>query len=78
MEGILAAWEGRVMATFRICLTGSTQPLLVDLPASDVAELTQMAGSSRFLAGHMAEADEHGVCPGIMIQTNRIQCAFEA
>lgn len=77
MEGILAEKEGRVMATFRICLTGSSQPLLVDLPASDVAELAQIASSSRFLSGNMAEADEHGVCPGIMIATGRIQCAFE-
>lgn len=66
------------MAAFRICLTGSPQPLLVDLPASDIAELTQIAASSRFLAGHMAEPDEYGVCPGVMIATGRIQCAFEA
>lgn len=65
------------MATFRICLTGSSQPLLVDLHASDAAELAQIAASSRFLAGHMAEPDGYGVCPGVMIQSNRIQCAFE-
>lgn len=66
------------MATFRLCLTGSSQPLLVELPASDAVELAQIVASTRFLAGHMAEPDLSGVCPGVMIQTNRIQCAFEA
>ncbi len=65
------------MATFRICLSGSPQPLMVDLPATSAAELARVAASSRFVAGHMAEPDEHGFCPGIVIQTNRIRCAFE-
>ena len=65
------------MATFRICLVGSAQSLVIDLPAADAAELAQIAGSSRFLAGYMAEPDDHGACPGVLIQTNRIQCAFE-
>ena len=65
------------MATFRICLIGSPQQLIVDLPAADITELAEGVAATRFLIGHMVESDENGVCPGIMIQTNRIQCAFE-
>ena len=65
------------MATFRICLSGSPQMLHIDLPAANIAELAEQAASMRFLAGYMAEPDEHGVCPGVMIQSSRIQCAFE-
>ncbi|HOB12840.1 MAG TPA: hypothetical protein PKN09_01200 [Novosphingobium sp.] len=65
------------MAAFRICLIGSTQPLVVDLPATDIAALAQDVAATRFLVGHMVEPDEHGVCPGVLIQTNRIQCVFE-
>ena len=65
------------MAVFRICLSGSSQPLVVDLPANSVEELAQQAATSRFLTGHMAEPDEHGCLPGVMIQSGRIQAAFE-
>ncbi|MEP7221903.1 MAG: hypothetical protein ABI673_04450 [Novosphingobium sp.] len=65
------------MATFRFCLIGAPQPLIVDLPAHNIAALVEEASRVRFLSGHMTEADEHGVCPGVMIQTNRIQCVFE-
>lgn len=65
------------MTSFRICLVGNSQPLIVDLPVQDIAELTEQASCVRFLAGHMAEANEDGVCPGVMIQTNRIQLAIE-
>ena len=78
MEGLLAAAEGRVMATFRICLIGSPQPLVVDLAATSIAHLGAEVSTSRFVVGHMAEPDENGVCPGVMIQTSRIQCVFEA
>ena len=67
-----------MMAAFRICLVGSAQHLIVELQAANVEELIQDASSSRFLAGHMVEADEHGCFPGVMVQTNRIQVAFEA
>ena len=66
------------MATFRIHLTGTAKPLLVDLSASNIEELGQDVTCSRFLVGHMVEPDEDGVCPGVMIQTNRIQAVFEA
>lgn len=66
------------MARFRIFLIGCNQPLDVDMPASDVAELTQIASTCRFLEGHMAEADQDGVCPGVMIPTCRLQMVLEA
>lgn len=65
------------MAAFRICLIGSSQPLLVDLAASDITDLAQDVAATRFLVGHMVEPDGHGVCPGVLIQTSRIQCVFE-
>jgi len=66
------------MARFRVFLTGCPQPLDVDLPASDVAELNQIASSVRFLEGHMAEADHDGVYPGVLIPTCRLQMVIEA
>lgn len=74
----MAETKGRVMATFRICLVGGAQPLLVDLPVSSISELADASASSRFLTGHMVEPDEQGVCPAVMIAASRIQCAFEA
>jgi hypothetical protein len=65
------------MARFRVFLTGCPQPLDVDLPASDVAELNQIASSCRFLQGHMAEADHDGVCAGVLIPTCRLQMVME-
>lgn len=66
-----------MMVAFRLCLVGTSQPLVVDLSAASIEELVQDAASSRFLAGHMVEPDEHGCLPGVMIQTSRIQAAFE-
>jgi hypothetical protein len=65
------------MARFRIFLVGSPQPLDVDLPANDAAELNEIASRSRFLDGYMAEADQDGVCPGILIPTCRLQMIVE-
>lgn len=46
------------MATFRIHLTGSSRPLLVDLSAASIEELGQDVALSRFLVGHMAEGGQ--------------------
>lgn len=64
------------MTSFRIFLIGSSQQLMVDLPAQDICELSEIASRVRFLTGHLIEADEAGICTGIMIQSNRIQCVF--
>jgi hypothetical protein len=66
------------MARFRVFLTGCPQPLDVDLPASDVAQLNVIASTVRFLEGHMAEADHDGVYPGVLIPTCRLQMVIEA
>lgn len=66
------------MATFTIHLMGQNQPITIDLPCRDIDELAAQAATIRFLAGHMKEADEDGVCRRVMIATNRIQCAIEA
>lgn len=65
------------MARFRIYLVGSLQPLDVDLPASDAAELNEIASRSRFLEGYMVETDHSGVCPGVLIPTCRLQLVVE-
>ena len=65
------------MTAFRVCLIGSPQPLVIDLPAADITALALDVAGTRFLVGHMVEPEEHGVCPGVLIQTNRIQCVFE-
>ena len=65
------------MATFCICLSPPSSQLLVDLPAATIDELVAVASTSRFLAGNMAQADGEGCFPGVMIQTSRIQYAFE-
>jgi len=66
------------MTTFRICLIGQHQPLVVDLPFADVFELGEASSRAKFLAGALTEPDENGVCRRVMIATNRIQCAFDA
>jgi hypothetical protein len=69
--------ENHVMARFRIFLVGSSQPLDIDLLANDAAELKELASRSRFLDGHMAEANQDGVCPGVLIPTCRLQMIIE-
>lgn len=79
MERLLAAPEGGcVVACFMIHLMGQPVPLTIDLDCSSVDELAELTGQSRFLVGHMAMADEDGVCRRVMIATSRIQCAIES
>jgi len=66
------------MARFRLFLIGSPQPLEVDLPASDAIELGEIASRTRFLDGHLSDADGHGVCAGVLIPTCRVQLIIEA
>lgn len=65
------------MATFRVYLLGNHQPLLLDLPVTSIGELIDLASRAKFIGGVMAEADEDGVCCGVMVQTCRIQLAVE-
>lgn len=65
------------MATFTIHLMGQHQPITADLPFRGIDELAEQAGATRYLIGHMAAANEDGVCRRVMIPTNRIQCAIE-
>jgi hypothetical protein len=65
------------MATYLIHLMGQREPAHVDLPFDDVADLAAEASRAKFLIGHMAVADEDGVCRRVMIATCRIECAVE-
>lgn len=67
-----------MMATFHVHLMGQPQPLTLDLPCTDIDDLAEQSSRAKFLAGHMTEADEEGVCRRIMIATSRIQTAIEA
>jgi hypothetical protein len=67
-----------VMAAFRFCLIGQHQPLEVDLPFSNLGDVGVESTRAKFLIGHMTKPDEDGVCRGVLIATNRIQCVFEA
>ena len=70
--------ESDAMARFRVFLIGSPQALDVDLPATNAAELSEIASRSRFLEGYMAEADQDGACPGVLIPTCRLQMIIES
>jgi hypothetical protein len=65
------------MARFKVFLMGSPQPLRVELPCANILELSHAASHVRFLAGHLAESDENGVCPGVLIATERIHAIVE-
>lgn len=65
------------MAQFGVFLIGVLQPLQVDLPVGSVSELAEIASRVRFLEAHMVEADNDGVCAGVLIPTCRIQFIVE-
>jgi hypothetical protein len=65
------------MARFRIFVTGSPQPIDVDLPVGSITELSGVASRSRFLEGHVADADSDGIYAGVLIPTYRIQFIIE-
>lgn len=66
------------MTTFTIHLMGQATPITLDLPIGTVDDLAEEAGQTRYLVGHLANADEVGVCRRVMIATSRIQCVIEA
>ena len=66
------------MAMFQVHLMGQHHPITHDLPARNIDDLVEQTGGTRFLVGHLVDADEEGVCRRVMIATGRIQCAVEA
>lgn len=77
MGGLLAAAEGRLMARFKFYLIGSSDAPVLDVEAADLRELNQQMSRSRFVEGHMTEADADGVLQGVLIATGRIQLVME-
>lgn len=65
------------MASFAIHMMGQSVPITIDLDCHSVDELVELVAQSRFLVGHLENADEEGVCRRVMIATNRIQCVIE-
>lgn len=65
------------MASYFVHLMGQREPAHIDLPFEDMDELAAEASRSKFLIGHMATADEDGVCRRVMIATYRIECVVE-
>jgi hypothetical protein len=66
------------MASFLVHLMGQREPAYIDLPFDGVDQLAAEASRAKFLIGHMANADEDGVCRRVMIATHRIECVVEA
>ena len=66
------------MAAYRVFLTGDRVPLEVELYYDRLDDVMSDASRARFITGHMANPDEHGVCRQIMIPTGRIHCLIEA
>jgi hypothetical protein len=66
------------MHQYRIHLIGPAQALNVEIDAETISELNEIVSRQRFLEGRMAEPDEDGVLPNVLIATSRIQCVFEA
>jgi hypothetical protein len=65
------------MRNFQVFLIGSPEPLDLDLPAHDLADLMELASRSRFIVGSL-EADHDGLLRGVMVPTNRIHLVVEA
>lgn len=65
------------MASFRILLIGSSEPLFLDLPASNVDALCELMRHERYVTGHMTTPDHEGVCPGVLLPACRIQLVTE-
>lgn len=66
------------MAVFKVYLTGDRTPLDVQLYYERLDDVMQDASRARFISGHMATPDEHGILREIMIPTARIHCVIEA
>lgn len=66
------------MAVFQVYLTGDRTPLHVQLYYQRLDDVMADACRARFISGHMANPDEHGICREIMIPTGRIHCIIEA
>lgn len=65
------------MAAYQVYLMGNTNPLVVDLPYRDLGDLMAEASRVKFLAGHITDADNEGICRGVMFATGRISCVIE-
>ena len=66
-----------MMARFRVLLIGASHSLEVDFPVGSTTELGEIASRVRFLDGHMAEPDQDGIYPGVLIPTCRLQLVTE-
>lgn len=65
------------MARFKFYLIGSCDSPVLDVAVSDLAELNRQMSCSRFVEGHMVEADLDGVLRGVLIATSRIQLVMD-
>ncbi|MFM7403119.1 MAG: hypothetical protein ACKO1N_03270 [Erythrobacter sp.] len=65
------------MKRFQLHLQGQHESLTVELGCSGVEQLAELAGSSRFVIGHLDVTDECGCQPKVMIAAARISCAIE-
>jgi hypothetical protein len=66
------------MARFKFYLIGSSDAPVLDVDASDLRDLKQEMSVARFIEGHMTDADEDGIFPGVLIPTARVQFVMES
>lgn len=65
------------MSRFRVFVSGSGQPIDVELPFTSIAELGAAADRVRFVEGTLAEAGDDGVFAGVLIPVSRIHLIIE-
>lgn len=64
------------MGRFKFCLIGSPQRPVLELEASDVAELHHWLARARYIEGRMVEIDGEQTDCEVLIPANRIQMIF--
>ena len=66
------------MARFKLFIVGTTEAPVVEVPASNLLELNDLATRNRFIEGHMVEINGGGASCGVSIPVCRIQLIAEA
>ena len=65
------------MARFKFYMSGSAQPLVLEVGPRDISELHDAMARSRFVQGEIVETED-GTTPGVLIATSRIQLVMDA
>lgn len=66
-----------MMKRYELHMLGRREPIYVELDCLGIEELAELASQSRFVIGHLADIDECGCQPKVMVAAQRIFCAIE-